>query len=179
MITPKDCPDCIESIPFGISPAAKPIISEMNIPPKEGWVYANWKDYTYDRYVLRNELQRQQTKTITIQEKELSLAEYLMDMSRHRFVLCPAGNGIDCYRSLEAIYCGSVPIFHMDEMVTEAYPMSVRYMSTLSHPILSYTGGLNDILHLDGLDAELLKCPNYHLSYWKQRFSQERAKLWL
>ena len=36
--------------------------------------------------------------------------EYLRDMSRHKFVVSPPGNGLDCHRTWEALYLGSIPI---------------------------------------------------------------------
>ena len=36
--------------------------------------------------------------------------DYLLEMSRYRFTLCPPGNGFDCFRVWEALLVGSVPI---------------------------------------------------------------------
>lgn len=38
------------------------------------------------------------------------LIEYYSQMASHRFVLSPEGNGIDCYRTWEALYLGAIPI---------------------------------------------------------------------
>lgn len=35
---------------------------------------------------------------------------YLMNLKKHKFVISPPGNGIDCHRNWEAIYCGCIPI---------------------------------------------------------------------
>ena len=35
---------------------------------------------------------------------------YLQDLARHRFCVCPRGNGIDCHRVWECLYLGVVPI---------------------------------------------------------------------
>lgn len=40
----------------------------------------------------------------------VSYAEYLREMRRSRFVLCPVGNGIDTFRFWEALYMGCIPI---------------------------------------------------------------------
>jgi hypothetical protein len=36
--------------------------------------------------------------------------QYLEDMRRHRFVISPPGNGVDCHRHWEALYMGCIPI---------------------------------------------------------------------
>lgn len=43
-------------------------------------------------------------------EARLSPVEFIRELSRHRFVVCPTGNGIDCHRIWEALYLGVVPI---------------------------------------------------------------------
>jgi len=37
-------------------------------------------------------------------------SDYLIDMSQHKFVLSPRGNGLDCFRTWEALFMGSIPI---------------------------------------------------------------------
>ncbi len=41
---------------------------------------------------------------------EASHEQYLKDLRRSRFVLSPAGNGVDCHRTWEALLMGAVPI---------------------------------------------------------------------
>lgn len=40
----------------------------------------------------------------------LSVPEYLMDLCRSKFVLCPEGTGIDTHRVYESILCGATPV---------------------------------------------------------------------
>jgi hypothetical protein len=40
----------------------------------------------------------------------LPVETYLEELANHRYVLCPEGNGLDCYRIWEAIYLGVTPI---------------------------------------------------------------------
>jgi hypothetical protein len=46
----------------------------------------------------------------TIQDEPIPFAEYLAEVRRHKYVLSPPGNGWDCHRTWEALYCGSIPI---------------------------------------------------------------------
>lgn len=38
------------------------------------------------------------------------IKNYLLDIKRHKFVICPWGNGYDCHRNWEVLYMGSIPI---------------------------------------------------------------------
>jgi len=42
----------------------------------------------------------------------ISFPEYIKRMSRHQFVISPPGNGLDCIRTWEALYCGTIPVVH-------------------------------------------------------------------
>lgn len=35
---------------------------------------------------------------------------YLMNLKKHKYIISPPGNGIDCHRNWEALYCGCIPI---------------------------------------------------------------------
>lgn len=35
---------------------------------------------------------------------------YLINLKKHKFIISPPGNGIDCHRNWETIYCGCIPI---------------------------------------------------------------------
>lgn len=45
--------------------------------------------------------------------------EYLKDLSQHKFIVSPEGNGIDCHRTWEALYLKVIPI--VDRNVTTEY----------------------------------------------------------
>lgn len=40
----------------------------------------------------------------------LSVAEYLIDLGRSKFVLCPEGTGMDTHRVYESLFCGATPV---------------------------------------------------------------------
>lgn len=41
---------------------------------------------------------------------------FLSDMAKHKFTLSPKGNGLDCHRTWEALYVGSIPIVKKSAM---------------------------------------------------------------
>jgi hypothetical protein len=66
------------------------------------------------RAQLVERLQDTDWTTLTIspeqRDEAASLLRYYSEIADHRFVLSPEGNGIDCYRTWEALYLGAVPI---------------------------------------------------------------------
>ena len=51
----------------------------------------------------------------------LSPAEYYAALPRHRFVVSPEGNGVDCHRTYEALLAGCVPILERNEVTQRKY----------------------------------------------------------
>lgn len=40
----------------------------------------------------------------------LRFDEYLINVSNHKFMICPEGSGIDCHRFWECLYLGTIPV---------------------------------------------------------------------
>ena len=47
---------------------------------------------------------------LTVRHGEAGLEDFALEMSTHRFVVCPPGNGIDTHRMWEALYNRTIPI---------------------------------------------------------------------
>lgn len=71
--------------------------------------YVNWSDQTNP---IRSELKASLRgyEWATVRDERLPFREYLREVSEHEFVISPPGNGDDCHRTWEALYCGSIPI---------------------------------------------------------------------
>jgi hypothetical protein len=93
-------------------------------------------------------------------------SEFLEDLATHKYTLCPAGNGVDCYRIWEALYMGSIPIVEINEVT--------NHLLNLGLPIV----GLHTLLALNPSELEFLyhkiqdKWYNYRWevltsSYWR------------
>lgn len=48
--------------------------------------------------------------------QRLSYRDYLTELSKHKYVLCPRGNGIDVHRVYEAILMRTIPIYFSDHV---------------------------------------------------------------
>ena len=91
-------------------------------------LYVNFQFYTTDR--ARLYLHFQHFDNVTV-ERGISFSEFLDQLARHKFVLCPPSNGYDSYRVLETIYMGSIPIMESRLGCMAPY-QNVQY------PIVSY-----------------------------------------
>jgi len=109
--------DRIISIPLGVGKDAPQDICTtvsdqilMNSSDRVNWAYVNWQDNTLERLRLKEALLKYNPEWTTIVTEPKSYLEYLKDLSKHSFAFCPEGNGVDCYRVLECLYCGCIPI---------------------------------------------------------------------
>jgi hypothetical protein len=68
-------------------------------------VYCNWGDTNSYRNNIVSKL-RVKYKL----ESNLEYKQYCENMSNYKFVISPPGNGIDCHRTWECLYMGSIPI---------------------------------------------------------------------
>ncbi len=75
-------------------------------------IYVNFNDNTYIHRSKYKEYIKNLKDEINffVQENNLSYKEYLNELSRYKYCLCPRGNGLDTHRFWECIYLGVVPI---------------------------------------------------------------------
>ena len=167
----------LRGIPFGIAPGRG--IEFVNIEPSDQrhkLFYANWNLYTYERYILREKLRS--NHKITVIDEAKPYEEYVVDLSEHMFVLCPNGNGVDCYRTLEAIYAGCIPIVE-DNITHHLWIQDEKLPIILCRDFLEFVGRTPNMLMqiYDGLwsKADLSRVK---LSYWQKQLAEERSLLW-
>ena len=101
---------------------------------------------------------------VVLKEPNLSIDDYIKDLNKYKFILCPWGNGFDTHRIWEALYCGSIP-------VTKSHVG----LSFESLPIISYED-------FDNLSIEKLisksneKDSNssaLNIKYWNQKIKKD------
>ncbi len=164
-------------IPFGVNHSEETIeeLSKINQTPideKENWLYVNFQNYTHERTILNEYFASNNFPWVTQNLKAKPHTEYLSDISRHAFVLSPEGNGVDCYRTLESLYCGSFPVV-MDSLVTsslEGLPV-VRITSFSALNLKT----LRDVM--DRIRDEKFNYDRIRLSYWKKEIEESRSLL--
>jgi hypothetical protein len=112
--------DVIKSLPIGLErkrwfPEQKKqeTLFEMmsNEIDRTELVYMNFNPSTNPiRYKIFNELKDKEFINKDMVGNGGNYVEYLKNLKKHKFVISPPGNGIDCHRNWEALYLGCIPI---------------------------------------------------------------------
>ena len=105
--------DRIQGIPLGVGKDAPRDIFETkayDVDDKINIAYVNWQDHTLERGLIKQAFLDFDPPWATIVLEPKSYRDYLDELSKHIMVVCPEGNGTDCYRILEALYLGCIPI---------------------------------------------------------------------
>ena len=165
----------ITAIPFGINCTkqnfdALDLICNIEIKKDKKPLYVNFTFNTYERVEL---FKYYSTCQFTTVKKDLSGKEYLEDVAEHAFVLCPNGNGIDCYRTWEALYLGAIPII-------EVHPGTFQLLQHKLPMISSATLYLN-YLTLDYIYKKLKDLPKYYeaatIDFWQHKINNAKELL--
>ena len=107
---------------------------------------------------------------VTIVKDPKPYEQYIKDLSEHSFALCPEGNGLDCYRMLECLYSGCIPIVRNHS----AY----SYMNDMPHVVVNEWREINPEFlknQLKRLSMTEFDMSKIKLSYWKKN-QIERTK---
>jgi hypothetical protein len=133
------------------------------IPERNKLLYVNFSFYTTDRYRLYKHFNNYFGDLVTC-EQGVDFDHFLSQLASHKFVLCPPGNGADCYRTLEALYMGAVPVLEnrmgcLAPYVSGGYPLVVYPNLFMCTP-----EGLNALDIANEWDLTKVSWP-----YWKNR----------
>jgi hypothetical protein len=107
------------TIPFGINNVSQDIdcrslieqehklkFSNRNIK-----LYVNFQFCTKDRLDLYYYFERlSQNNSSIVVERDKPFTHYIKQLSNSQYVLCPPGNGLTCFREVEALACGALPV---------------------------------------------------------------------
>lgn len=96
--------------------------------PKDRLVYARFDPTTYPpRRAVWDALRASFPELGVGPPRPVGFRRYLSELSRHRFAVCPRGNGIDTYRVWESLHLGVIPVVerspHSSEWVKQGLPL--------------------------------------------------------
>jgi hypothetical protein len=108
-----DHPDLIP-IPLGLANDYCNITLKINDLKRDG----NPEKILYINHRIENNIKSRKwiynyfsnNEWCTVDTPNLSLFQYKEKLDKHKFILCPSGNGIDTHRLWEALYHGIIPI---------------------------------------------------------------------
>lgn len=133
-------------------------INSLLKTPKSNNIYCNWNNTNPNR---NNIIEKLKTNNLDFTlEHGMPFDEYAKSMASHRFVISPPGNGIDCHRTWESLYLGSVPIVIKDYIYEDWKDLPILQVDDYSE------------INQDMLENFLKKEFNLeklYISYWKDR----------
>lgn len=85
-------------------------VEKLKKVPKNFSLYCNWNQDTNReiRIPILEKLKKNRHELVI--ESGKTFEEYCTNMAKHKFVICPPGNGADTHRLWEALYLGCYPI---------------------------------------------------------------------
>lgn len=93
-------------------------------------VYCNWNITNLERNKITESLKANSIE-IT-HDSNIPFNEYIERMSLHKFVISPPGNGIDCHRTWEALYVGSIPIVIKNDIYNDWCDLPILQVNSYS-----------------------------------------------
>ena len=142
-------------------------------PARDKLLYVNFQFYNTNRaelyYHFRNHFPEVTCK------QQCPFDEFLEDLATHKYVLCPTGNGLDCYRTLEAIYMGAIPIIE-NRMGAVAPYTGVQYPIMVFDNLIQADPPRLDSLYdkYNNVDKDITQAL---WPYWKDKIEQCRSLL--
>lgn len=161
--------DRIVRLPFGVPQQSLDLLS---VTPKSKFsVYCNMQSNTIERNTIKIMFEG---RPDVISEDSVPVPVYINRLKECPFIISPPGNGGSCYRDLESLYCGAMPVL-VDNYISQAYDgLPVIKINSYADIL----GGLRDFwdnhwqnvsFDLDGTRADLV--------YWENAISQEKGRL--
>ena len=98
---------------------------------------------------------------------DISTLQYYRRVARHRFTISPSGNGIDCYRTWEALYLGSVPIVERSPEMAHFSDLPILFTDDYAE----LTPGYLEDQYARMLDTDYC-FEKLYLSYWTRRLEE-------
>lgn len=99
--------------------------------------------------------------------------DYALELARHRFALCPPGNGIDTHRLWEALYVGTIPVVQRSpalETFADLPILFVDNLATLNRQFLEEQARMIE-------QRNDWNMPKLFLPFWRDFFERAREAI--
>lgn len=80
----------------------------------------------------------------TVKNPNLTFEEYKRDLSEHKFMLCPRGNGVDTHRLWECLYAGIIPIVENHVNFKNMLDLPIMFVDSFKDVTLKSLNDFND-----------------------------------
>ena len=128
---------------------------------KESKLYVNLQKNTNLRERAALEETFKGLDWVVYKEPNLNIGEYMSDLHKYEFVLCPWGNGFDTHRLWEALYSGAIPVTKKHKTYKSFKKLPIIFVDDLNDFTLESLMIKKNLLEESNLDM-------LNMSYWKK-----------
>ncbi len=171
----------ITMIPFGVNDQGHgyQIVEKYNKPlkDKENKLYVNFQDYTIDR--IRYKAHFKRFEWVTYHDKVgLHVDKFYEELSNHKFVLCPFGNGLDSYRLYETLIVGSIPVMQESVFTTHLVNMGLPIVTINNFLAVgdSQFEQLKDLYEKQNFEFKEGMLDKIKEDYWKKELTEAKNR---
>jgi hypothetical protein len=157
--------DKIIPFPYGLQRSLYPgdskyttlesVMNDNLYPEKLVYINHNIKTNTIEREGINELFQNRNWATVDI--TPLDYNSFLTKIKKHKFMICPMGNAVDCHRNWEVLYLGRVPIMRRSEYLEYLFKdfpvLFVNNYSDVTEELLLE----NEHLYQDALNIDINK----------------------
>ncbi len=128
----------LTTIPLGFVDKQLPLLTEFKRPNLERTyeIYANFTVGTNTPARLECLNAFQNDSRLVLRPPTLAVPDYLEDLCKSKFVLCPEGTGIDTHRVYESILCGATPVVKRNSLSHLYEKLPVCIVDSWSDPFV-------------------------------------------
>jgi hypothetical protein len=138
---------------------------------RSNWLYVNFRTTTNPAVrepAMQHFRALAKENWVTVQEAELDLGDYLKEMTSHRFVLCPPGNGTDTHRLWEALYSRTIPVA-MEAPTMEAFrDLPILFVNDFRRLTQAFLAS-----EYERICSTSWNWPKLFLPWWRARIAQQ------
>jgi len=103
---------------------------------------------------------------VVYKEPTLTIEQYLNDLQRYKFVLCPWGNGFDTHRVWEVLYSGSIPVTKYHQTYAGIKDIPIIFYN--NHEEINLDFLQNKSMNFESKNFEILD-----INYWKNEICKQ------
>jgi hypothetical protein len=154
-----------------------PLIAAHSRPfaERSRWLYVNFRTTSNPAVrepVMHHFRRLRNADWVTVQEGGLSFETFLEEMTSHRFVLCPPGNGIDTHRLWEALYGRTIPVA-LDHPAMDAFrDLPILFVEDFRQLTPDFLAR-----EYERITSSKWTWQKLFLPWWRDRIHEQRKKL--
>jgi hypothetical protein len=158
-------------IPIGVLDLDESVLKQDSFGTEKTIVcYANFNTWC-ERHKVKKALEEHDFIYWQRYEGENAQEKYISDLCNSNFVISPFGNGMDCYRVWESIYCGAIPIVPRCVLFERFLGLPILMMDRWESFNIQYIQQQYDDLKAKGGSYDYCD-----LDYWEERILSSYKK---